>query len=136
MLDCRSSARGFKSPPEISDPSAPSYKEYTGGIHVRWENETVRESSGHPPSYAEAKKIESLTLHTDGSLRTSLTALIPPPPSPPLPSLPPPFFPLLSYFPSPCRLTHMDVLPSHTYSAIPQPTLLWQTHPPHHLTVF
>ena len=31
-----------------------------------------REMAGHPPSYAEAKKIKSLTLHTDGCLRASL----------------------------------------------------------------
>src|SRR6218665_2759757 len=34
--------------------------------HCQWEDETVRERTGHPPSYAEAKKMKSLTLHTDG----------------------------------------------------------------------
>jgi len=40
--------------------------------HCQWENETVRERTGHPPSYAVAKKIKSLTLHTHGCLRSSL----------------------------------------------------------------
>src|SRR6218665_1049509 len=35
-------------------------------IHCWWEDETVRERPGHPPSYAEAKKIKLLTLHTHG----------------------------------------------------------------------
>jgi len=30
------------------------------------EDETVRERSGHPPSYAVAKKMKSLTLNTQG----------------------------------------------------------------------
>jgi len=33
--------------------------------HCQWEDETVRERTGHKPSYDEAKKMKSLTLHTD-----------------------------------------------------------------------
>jgi len=29
----------------------------------QWEDETVRERTGHPPSYAEAKKITWIKLH-------------------------------------------------------------------------
>jgi len=36
-------------------------------VHCQWEDET-----DHPPSYAEAKKMKSLTLHTHGCLRVSL----------------------------------------------------------------
>jgi len=37
----------------------------------------LRERTGHPPSYAEAKKMKLLTLHIYGCLRTSLgTALL------------------------------------------------------------
>jgi len=34
--------------------------------HCKWEVETVRERTGHPPSYNEAKKMKSPTLHTHG----------------------------------------------------------------------
>src|SRR6218665_1533516 len=40
--------------------------------HCQWEDETVRERTGYPPSYAEAEKMESLTLHTHGCPRASL----------------------------------------------------------------
>jgi len=40
--------------------------------HWQWEDETVRERTGHPPSYAEAKKMKSLALHTHGCPRASL----------------------------------------------------------------
>ena len=40
--------------------------------HCRWEDETVRERTGHPPSYAEAKKMKSLTLNTHGCPRARL----------------------------------------------------------------
>ena len=33
-------------------------------VHCCWEDETERERAGNPPSNAEAKKSESLTLHT------------------------------------------------------------------------
>ena len=52
---------------EISAPPAPpnqfSYDEYADHT-IQWEDQTVRERTGHPPSYAEAKKMKSLTLHT------------------------------------------------------------------------
>jgi len=32
----------------------------------KWEDEKVRERTIHPPSYAKAKKVKSLTLHTHG----------------------------------------------------------------------
>jgi len=32
--------------------------------YCQWEDETVRERTGHLPSYAEAKKMKSLTLPT------------------------------------------------------------------------
>ena len=41
---------------------------YTG----RWKGERVRERFGHPPLFAEAKKMKSLTIHTHGCLRDSL----------------------------------------------------------------
>ena len=41
-------------------------------IHCLWEDEMVRERTAHPPSYAEAKKMKSLTLHTHGCPRASL----------------------------------------------------------------
>ena len=40
--------------------------------HCQWVDETVWVRTGHPPSYAEAKKIKSLTLYTQGCLRASL----------------------------------------------------------------
>jgi len=40
--------------------------------HCQWEDETVREKTIHPPSYAVTKKMKSLTLHTHGYLRDSL----------------------------------------------------------------
>ena len=32
--------------------------------HCRWEDETARERTCHPPSYAVAKKMKTLKLHT------------------------------------------------------------------------
>src|SRR6218665_2474715 len=40
--------------------------------HCQWDDETMRERTGYPPSYAVAKKMKSLTLHTHGCLRASL----------------------------------------------------------------
>ena len=58
---------------EICVPSVPpsqlGYDEYTD---CQWEDETVRERTGSPPSCAEAKKKKSLALHTRGCLRASL----------------------------------------------------------------
>jgi len=65
LLDCQSRGLGI----EISAPPAPpnqlSYDEYTT-VHCQWEDETVKERTGHLPSYTEAKKMKSLTLHTHG----------------------------------------------------------------------
>jgi len=38
-------------------------------VHCQWEDETAGERTGHPPSYAEAKKMKLLTLHTQYCLR-------------------------------------------------------------------
>ena len=40
--------------------------------YYQWEDETVRERTGHPPSDVVAKKMKSLTLHTHGCLKASL----------------------------------------------------------------
>src|SRR6218665_1415212 len=40
--------------------------------HCQWEDETVRERTGHPPSYSVARKMKWLTLHPHGCLRVSL----------------------------------------------------------------
>ena len=40
--------------------------------HCQWEDEMAREITGHPPSYAVAKKMKSLTLHTHCYPRASL----------------------------------------------------------------
>jgi len=37
-------------------------------VHCQWEDETVRERTGHAPSYAKAKKMKSMTLHAHGCL--------------------------------------------------------------------
>src|SRR6218665_960650 len=44
----------------------------TLSIHFQWEDETSRERTGHPLSYAVAMKIKLLTLHTHGCLRASV----------------------------------------------------------------
>ena len=41
-------------------------------VHCQWEDETMRERDGRPPSYAEAKKMKSLTFHTHGCPRASV----------------------------------------------------------------
>jgi len=51
---------------EISAPPVPlanSAMMSTLTTHNRWEDEMVRERTGHPPSYSEAKKMKLLTLH-------------------------------------------------------------------------
>ena len=51
---------------EISAPFVPlanSAMMSTLTVHCQWEDETTRERTGHPPSYAEAKKMKSLTFH-------------------------------------------------------------------------
>jgi len=48
-------------------PSQFSYDEYTVSPTVSGNNyDMVRERTGHPPSYVEAKKIKTLTLYTHG----------------------------------------------------------------------
>src|SRR6218665_2278974 len=59
---------------EIYAPSAPlanSSMMSTQTVHCKWEDETVRERTGHPPSYTEAKKMKSLILYTLGFPRNS-----------------------------------------------------------------
>ena len=41
-------------------------------VHCHWEDEVLRERTGRLPSFAEAKKMKLLTLHTYGCLRASL----------------------------------------------------------------
>src|SRR6218665_2824430 len=41
-------------------------------MYMKWEDETARERTGHSPSYAEARKMKSLTLHTHGCPEASL----------------------------------------------------------------
>ena len=60
---------------EISVPPTPltnSTMMSTLTAHCQWEDETVRKRAGHPLSYAVAKKMKSLTLHTHGCLMASL----------------------------------------------------------------
>src|SRR6218665_134868 len=45
-------------------------------VHCRWDDEMARERTGHPPTYAEAKKMKSTTLHTHGCLGTALLSLL------------------------------------------------------------
>jgi len=59
----------------ISAPSAPlANLAMTSTLTVRcqWGHEMARERNGHPPSYAEVKKMKSLTFHTYGCPWTSL----------------------------------------------------------------
>src|SRR5678816_4093294 len=87
MMDRYPRGRGFKSPPGQKiwlyvRPLANSAIMSTLTVHCRWDDETVRERTGHPPSYAEAKKMKSLTLHTHGCFRASSRdcSSSPPPP--------------------------------------------------------
>src|SRR6218665_4152014 len=58
----------FPLPSDLSVRNQPSYDEYP--VHwlytrtLRWEAKAVRTRTCHPPSYAETKKMKSLTLHT------------------------------------------------------------------------
>ena len=71
-LDSQSRGDGFNSPPwtetsEILVPAAPPAKSVvmsTQTVYCLWEDETAMERTCHPLSYAEAKKMKSLTLHT------------------------------------------------------------------------
>ena len=73
MLDCQSRGLGFKPQPGQNFglrfllhlcPLANSAMMSSLTVHCKWEDETVRERTGHLPSYAKAKKMKSLTLHT------------------------------------------------------------------------
>ena len=77
VLDCQSRGSGFKYRPWQKFgsrfllhlcPLANSAVTCTLTTHCQWEDETVRERTGHPPLFAEAKKMKSLTLHTIGCL--------------------------------------------------------------------
>jgi len=46
-------------------PIANSAMMSTLNVHCQWEDEMVRERTGHPPSYAETKKIKLLILIRD-----------------------------------------------------------------------
>src|SRR6218665_2608267 len=83
VLDCQLRGLRFKSWPgqkigsrflRHSHPIANSamMSKLTLTIYCQWEDKTVREKTGHPPSYAEAKKMKSVTLHTHGCHRASL----------------------------------------------------------------
>lgn len=48
----------------------------TSTIPCQWKDETARERNGQPPSYAKAKKMKLLTLHTHGCPRASLRAAL------------------------------------------------------------
>ena len=64
---------------EISVPLSPlanSAMMNTLAAHCQWEDESVRERTGHPPSPAMAKKMKSLTLHTHGCLRATFKGMI------------------------------------------------------------
>ena len=67
VLDCQSRGSGFES--RIWQKFG---SRFLHTAHCQWEDETVRERTGHPPSYAEAKKMKSLTLHTRGCPKDSL----------------------------------------------------------------
>src|SRR6218665_3236402 len=81
VLDCQSRGSGFKSRPgQIFGsrflfhlhPLANSAIMSTLTVHCQWEEEMVRERTGHLPSCAKAKKVKLLTRHTNGSPRASL----------------------------------------------------------------
>jgi|SRR6218665_2023380 len=59
----------FVCPPNIFDKSTPVS---TLTVQSQWYDEMVREKTGHPPSYKEAKKMKSPTLHTHGCLKANL----------------------------------------------------------------
>jgi len=81
MLDCQSKGSGFKSQPRQKfgsrfplhlHPLANSAMMSTLIIHCQWEDEMMRERTGHPPSYAKANKMKSLALHAHDCLRAGL----------------------------------------------------------------
>src|SRR6218665_1237389 len=99
MLDCQSKDSRFKSRPgqKFRSRFLLCLRPYptqlsTQTVHCQWEDEMVRERTGHPTSYAEAKKIKLLTLHTQSCHRAILMDCSSSSYSPPLPvpSPPPP----------------------------------------------
>ena len=81
VLDCQSLGPGFKS--RLRQKIASRFLLYLHPLanaammsiltaHCPWEDETVRGRIGYSPSYAEAKKMKSLTLHTHDCSRASL----------------------------------------------------------------
>src|SRR6218665_965609 len=83
MLDCQLRNSGFNSQPRQkfgssillhlrSLSNSPMMNTLnTSSQCCQLEDETVRERTGHPPSYSVAKKIKSLTLHAHGCPRAS-----------------------------------------------------------------
>src|SRR6218665_3791258 len=82
VLDCQMRAQRFKSPTP-GQKFGSRYRLHlrslkksammsTLTIHCQLQDEMVRERAGHLPSYAESKKMKSLTLHTEGRLWCSL----------------------------------------------------------------
>src|SRR6218665_2446718 len=74
-LDCQSRGLGFKSQRKQKfglrfllhlQPLANAAMMSILTAHCQWEDETMRERTGHLPSHTEAKKTKSLTLHTHG----------------------------------------------------------------------
>jgi len=81
VVACWAANQEFKSPPGQKfvlwsllhlHPMAKSVMMSTLTVHYWREDETVREKNGQPPSYAEAKKMKSLTLNAHGCLRANL----------------------------------------------------------------
>ena len=80
VLDCKSWGLVFKSQPgQTFEPRfllhlcpLTNSVMMTLIVHCQWEDEMVKEGTGHPPSYDEAKKRMLLTLHTHGCPRASL----------------------------------------------------------------
>jgi len=71
VLDYQSRGRRLISPPRYRDLCQDFCAMMsTPTVNCRWEDETVIERTDHPPSYAEAKKMKSLALHTHGCLKS------------------------------------------------------------------
>ena len=89
VLDCQSRGSGFKSRPGQKFgsrfllhvcPLDNSAMMSTLTIHCQWEDETVRERTGHPSSHAETKKMKLLTLLSPpGTLEIGPELLLTPP---------------------------------------------------------
>jgi len=76
VLNCQLRGSGFKSWPGQKFgsrffllhlcPLANTAMMSTLIIYCQWEDDMVRDRTGHPPPYTEAKKIKLLTFHTSG----------------------------------------------------------------------